>query len=71
MSNNEIRQQGKGWVAANLEILSTKWAHVATNLVSDLPKSNEFAAIVVFVDRLTKMLHLPGCKKELTTMEYA
>ena len=28
-------------------------------------------AIVVFVDKLTKMARLTGCKKEVTTMEYA
>ena len=28
-------------------------------------------AIVVFVDKLTKMVHLAGCKKEVTAMEYA
>ena len=28
-------------------------------------------AIVVFVDKLTKMVHLAGCKKEVTSMEYA
>ena len=28
-------------------------------------------AIVVFVDKLTKMVHLSRCKKEVTTQEYA
>ena len=41
------------------------------DLVIDLPESNKFMAIVVFVDKLTKMVHLAGCKKEVTTMEYA
>ena len=30
-----------------------------------------FTAIVVFVDKLTKMVHLARCKKEVTAMEYA
>ena len=54
-----------------LEIPSRKWAHITTDLVTDLPESNGFTAIVVFVDKLTKMVHLAGCKKEITTMEYA
>ena len=27
-------------------------------------------AIVVFVDKLTKLVHIVGCKKEVKTMEY-
>ena len=54
-----------------LEIPSRKWAHVTMDLVTDLPESNGFTAIVVFVDKLTKMVHLPRCKKEVTAMEYA
>ena len=41
------------------------------DLVIDLPDSNGFTAIVVFVDKLAKMVHLVGYKKEVTTMEYA
>ena len=41
------------------------------DLVTDLPKSNGFTAIIVFVDKLTKMVHLAGCKNEVTAMEYA
>ena len=43
------------------------------DLVIDLPESNGFTAIVVFMDKLVKMVHLVGCKKkkEVTTMEYA
>ena len=54
-----------------LKIPSRKWAHVTTDFVIDLPKSNRFTAIVGFVDKLTKMVHLAGCKKEVTAMEYA
>ena len=71
MSNDEIRQQGKGRVTTAAGIPSRKWAHVTTDLVTDLPQSNGFMAIGVFVDKLTKMVHLAGCKKEVTTMEYA
>ena len=28
-------------------------------------------AMIVFVDKLTKMVHLARCKKEVTAMEYA
>ena len=45
--------------------------YVTTDLVTDLPESNGFTAIIVFVDKLTKMVHLAGCKKEVTAMEYS
>ena len=54
-----------------LEIPSREWVHVTTDLITDLPASNRFTAIVVFVDKLTKMVHLAGWKKEVATMEYA
>ena len=53
-----------------LEIPSRKWAHVTMDLVTDLPESNRFTAIIVFIEQLTKMVHLAGCKKEVTAMEY-
>ena len=28
-------------------------------------------AMIVFVDKLSKMVHLAGCKKKVTAMEYA
>ena len=63
--------RAKAGLLKPLEIPSRKLAHVTTDLVTDLPESNEFTAIVVFVNKLTKMVHLAGYKKEATTMEYA
>ena len=63
--------RAKAGLLKPLEIPSRKWAHVTTDLVTDLLESNGFTAIVVFVDKLTKMVHLIGCKKEVTAMEYA
>ena len=63
--------RAKAGLLKPLEISSRKWAHVTTDLVTDLPESNGFTAIVVFVDKLTKMVHLARCKKEVTAMEYA
>ena len=62
--------RAKAGLLKPLEIPSRKWAHVTTDLITDLPELNGFAAIVVFIDKLTKMVHLAGCKKEVTTMEY-
>ena len=45
--------------------------HVIMDLVTDLPESNGYMAIVVFMDKLMKMVHLTYCTKEVTTMECA
>ena len=37
------------------------------DLVRDLPDSYGYTAIVVFMDKLTKMVHLACCTKEVTT----
>ena len=66
-SNN----RAKAGLLQPLEIPSRKWAHVTMDLATDLPASNGFIAIVVFVDKLTKIVHLLGCKKEVATIEYA
>ena len=63
--------RAKSGLLQALEIPSRKWAHATTDLVTDLPESNRFTAIIVFIDKLTKMTHLTRCKKEVTTMEYA
>ena len=62
--------RAKAGLLQPLEIPSRKWTHVTTDLVTDLPESNGFTAIIVFVDKLSKMVHLAGCKKEVTAMEY-
>ena len=62
--------RAKAGLLKPLEIPSRKWAHVTMGLVTDLPESNGFTAIVVFVDKFTKMVHLARCKKEVTAMEY-
>ena len=54
-----------------MEIFMPKWAQVDTDLVTDLPESNGFTVIVVFVDCMTKMVHFAPCTKEVTVPEYA
>lgn len=41
------------------------------DLIIDLPESDGFTAIAVFVDKFTKMVHLTPCKMEVAAMEYA
>ena len=63
--------RAKAGLLQPLEIPSQTWAHVTTDLVTDLPESGGFTAIAVFVDKLTKMVHFSGTSKEVTAMEYA
>ena len=37
----------------------------------DLPESNGYMAIAVFMDKLTKMVHLAPCTKKVIAVEYA
>ena len=67
----ESNNRAKTGLLQPLEIPSKKRAHVTTDLVTELPKSNGFTAIVVFIGKLTKMAHLAKCKKEVIAMEYA
>ena len=67
----KLDNRAKARLLQLLEILSRKWAHVTMDLVTDLPYSDGYAAIVVFVDKLMKMVHLTYCTKEVTAMEYA
>ena len=63
--------RAKAGLLQPLEIPSRKWEQVTTDLVTDLPESDGYTAIAVFVDRFTKMVHFAPCKKEVTAMEYA
>ena len=54
-----------------LEIPSRKWENVTTDLATNLRESNGYTAIAVFMDKLTKMVYLACCTKEVIAMEYA
>ncbi|GMH44677.1 hypothetical protein BSKO_12629 [Bryopsis sp. KO-2023] len=54
-----------------LPIPERKWEQITTDLVTDLPASNGFSAVAVFVDRLTKFVHFAPCTKEITAAGYA
>ena len=47
------------------------WQQITTDLVTDLPESDGKTAIAIFVDSLTKMIHMVQCTKEVTGSQYA
>ena len=57
--------KGKAGLLPPLEIPTKKWAHVTTNLVMDLPESDGYTTIEVFIDKLTNMVHFSHAKKKL------
>ena len=63
--------RAKAGLLQRLELPIWKWQQVTTDLVTDLLESNGFTAIVVFVDRMTKMVHFAPCTKEIAAVDYA
>ena len=54
-----------------LEIPTRKWQQITTDLVTDLPESQGYTAVAVFVDRLTKYVKFVPCTKDVTAEQYA
>ena len=54
-----------------LEVPQRRWQSVSLDLITGLPTSNSFDAILVVVDRLTKMAHFIPCQTTLDSVELA
>ncbi len=54
-----------------IPIPTRKWEQITTDLVTDLPPSDGYTAVAVFVDRLSKMVHFAPCSKEITAGQCA
>jgi len=55
---NKVQHQRKAGELHPLEILEGLWQEISINIIGPLPKSNGMDAIVVIVDRFTKMIRL-------------
>ena len=53
-----------------LPVPSGPWKSVSCDLITDLPPSNGFDSVLVFVDRFTKMSHFTPCLKSTDTPEF-
>ena len=62
----KLHSRAKAGLLQPLEIPSRKWTHVTTDLVTDLPNSDGYTAIAVFMDKLTKIVHLALSNKLIT-----
>ena len=54
-----------------LLIPSGPWKGLSCDYIVDLPLSNGFDALLIFVDRFTKMLHLIPCNKTTDAPQFA
>ena len=58
--------QKKAGLLQPIPIPIRKLEQITTELVTDLPASDGYTAVVVFFNRLTKMVHFCPCTKEIT-----
>ena len=69
--NKSITQKPAGLLQP-LPVPTRKWGSVSMDLITALPETaSGNSAIVVFVDRLTKMTHLAACKPAIGTQALA
>jgi hypothetical protein len=64
------RHQKHGELAP-LPAPSQPWKSITCDFITDLPPSNGYDALLVFVDRLTKMAHFAPCLKTADAPEFA
>jgi len=55
---NKVQHQSKAGELHPLEILEGPWQEISIDIIGPLPKSNGMDAIVVIVDRFTKIIRL-------------
>jgi len=64
------RHQKHGELAP-LPVPDGPWKGITCDFIVDLPPSNGYDSILVFVDRLTKMAHYTPCRKTASAPEFA
>ena len=69
---NKASNQKPAGLLRPLPVPSDTWQSVGMDLVTDLPVTPEgFDSIVVFIDRLSKMVRLAPCHKATTAEQFA
>ena len=69
---NKVPAQKLPGLLQPLEIPGHKWESVSTDLITQLPETTKgHTAIVCFVDRLTKMVHLAAMVTNINSKEFA
>ena len=47
------------------------WKSISIDFITDLPKSGEADAILIIIDRLTKMAHFIACTKDIEARQFS
>ena len=53
------------------EISDQPWKSIAMDFITDLPNSDRYDTILIFIDRLTKMRDFIFCRKDLDARQFA
>ena len=53
------------------DVPDQQWKSIAMDFMTDLPISDGYDAILVVIDRLTKMSHFISCRKDLKARQFA
>ena len=70
--HNKSSNQKSAELLQPLEMLTKNWQQISIDLIVVLPKTKDgYDAIVVFVDRLSKMVHFAAVKTTVTAPELA
>ena len=64
---NKVQHQKKAGELHPLEIPEGPWQDISINMIGPLPRSNEMDAILVIVDRFTKMIRLKATTTSLSS----
>jgi len=65
-----VRHAPYGLMKPN-EALNRPWKSISMDFIMDLPKSEGDDAILIVIDRLTKMAHFLPCTKEMNTRQFS
>jgi len=68
---NKVQHQKKVGELHPLEIPQGPWQEISIDIIGPLPKSNGMDAIVVIVDKFTKMIHLKATITNISSEEIA
>jgi len=65
-----VRHASYGLLQPN-EVPEKPWKSISMDFITDLPKSEGYDAILVVIDRMTKMSHFIPCHKDMNARQFA
>ena len=65
-----VRHGPYGLMKSN-EALDCPWKSISMDFITDLPRSGEADAILIIIDRHTKMAHFIACIKDINARQFS